>query len=586
MARRSTADLIETLALMARRCTPVVAVAALAFGPAASGAWGASLFSPLAHEMTEMRSSPIAAGLPGGDVLIAGGDGDSGYTNSAELFNPTSGEFEVLPHAMAEARYQASAADLPGGEVLIAGGQGGGGYISTAELFDPVSGEFEALSHPMTTARFGAVAAPLPDGKVLIAGGDNGNVLDSAELFDPLSGEFETLSHSMTTGRLGAVAALLPDGKVLIAAGESRTAQLKRAELFNPASDEFEALPSSMTSSRDQGVAVGLPDGKVLIADGGGGADPLGAELFNPSSDAFEDLAGEQLTETRSQSFAAPLPGGRVLIAGGTYEAFPQSAEEALPLVQAQLLGGGFGHQALAQPSAEQTITVASVGNLPLAISSATLGGSDASDFTIEQDACVGVGLTSRQSCTITVSFNPSSVGSVTATLTLADNESTSSSVLLSGTGVADATGPQGQAGSSGAEGAPGKVGPSGKEGTAGQPGPSGKTGPPGKVDLLTCLTNSFTVVRAGHRHLVHGRRCTGLLATSVRLSGTGLATRAILERGSAVYATGTGLLGKSGRMKLLLADRRAVNAGQYTLLLRLRRSGRWVSTRQQVTIG
>jgi ABC-type cobalt transport system substrate-binding protein len=583
MARRSTADLIETVALMARRCTPAVAVAALAFGPAASGAWGASLFSSLPHEMTEMRSSPIAAQLPGGEVLIAGGDGDSGYTNSAELFNPTSGEFEVLPHTMAEARYQAAAADLPGGEVLIAGGQGSGGYLSSAELFDPVSGEFEALSHSMTAARIAAIAAPLPDGKVLIAGGDNGNVLNSAELFDPVSGEFEALSHSMTTGRLGAVAVLLPGGKVLIAAGESRTAQLKSAELFNPASEEFEALPSSMTSSRDQGVAVGLPDGKVLIADGGGGADPLGAELFNPSSDAFEDLAGEQLTETRSQSFAAPLPGGRVLIAGGTYGAFPQSAEEALPLVQAQLLGGGFGHQALAQPSAEQSITVASVGNLPLAISSATLSGSDASDFTIEQDACAGVELTSRQTCAITVSFTPSRVGSFTATLNLADNESTPSSVGLSGTGVAVATGPQGQTGSSGAEGAPGKIGPSGKEGTA---GPSGKTGPPGKAELLTCLTDSFTVLRAGHKHLVHGRRCTGLLATSVRLSGTGLATRAILERGSAVYAAGTGLLGKSGRMKLLLADRRAVNAGEYTLLLRRRSGGRWVSTRQQVTIG
>jgi ABC-type cobalt transport system substrate-binding protein len=586
MARRNPADLIKSWSLAARRCAPVLAVAALALalGPAASGAWGASLFAPLTHEMTEIRNSAIGVGLSDGDVLIAGGDGGNGYTDSAELFNPVSGEFEALAHTMVEARYEGTAAVVSGGRVLIAGGQSVGGYLTSAELFNPASGEFEGLPHVMTTPRISAAAAPLPDGKVLIAGGDNGSVLSSAELFNPVSGEFEALSHTMTTARFRAIAAPLPDGKVLIAGGDSNSATLKTAELFNPASDEFETLQGSTATPRTEGVAAGLPDGKVLIAGGVDANDPLGAELFSPASDTFEGLAGEQLTEARSQAIAAALPGGRVLIAGGAYGPFPQSAEEAVPVVQAQLAGGEFGHQALAEPSAEQTITVTSVGNLPLAISSTALSGADASDFNIEQDSCAGVELTFRQACTITVGFTPPSAGPFTATLTLGDNESTSSSIVLSGSGLALAgtTGPQGPSGSSGEEGASGKLGPSGKEGAA---GPLGQTGPPGKVEFLTCLTASATVGRAGHKHPVHDRRCSGSLATSVRLSGTGVAARAMLERRGTVYATGTGIIDKRGRTELLLAGSRALNAGDYTLVLRRRRGGRWVSTREPVRV-
>lgn len=573
MERRKPVDPMKRSHVVARRCLPILALAALALGPAASAAWGASLFSALSHELTETRDSAVAAALPGGEVLIAGGDGNSGYTDSAELFDPASSEFEALANTMIEARYEGAAASLPGGEVLIAGGRNGSGYLGSAEVFSQASGEFEALSHAMTSQRAGAIAAPLPDGEVLIAGGDNGNVLDSAELFNPASGEFEALAHVMTSARLGAIAAPLPDGKVLIAGGESHAAILKSAELFNPASGEFEALQGSLLTSRVQGVAAALPDGTVLIADGSNGSDPLGAELFNPVSETFEELAGEQLTEARDHAFAVALPGGEVLIAGSAFG--PRSAEQATPAVQAQLAGGGFGHQLIAEPSAEQIVTVTAVGNLPLAISSATLGGADPSDFTIEQDACAGVQLTHRQTCTITVGFTPSGAGALSATLALGDNESAPSSIVLSGTGVAAASagGPQGPAG------------PSGEEGPSGKVGPSGKAGPPGKVEILTCLTTTTTVMRAGHERFEHVRRCAAAGARTFRLAGVGVAARAVLERGRAVYATGTGVLGKHGRTELLLADGRALSAGGYTLVLRRRRSGRWISVRESIRI-
>src|ERR1700722_9185492 len=85
---------------------------------------------------------------------------------------PAASYFSGLSASMTTARQGAVAAALPDGDVLIAGGEDSNGEtLSSAELFDPSSGSFSALSGSMTTAREGAVAASLPDGDVLIAGG-------------------------------------------------------------------------------------------------------------------------------------------------------------------------------------------------------------------------------------------------------------------------------------------------------------------------------------------------------------------------------------------------------------------------------
>ena len=57
------------------------------------------------------------------------------------------------------------AAPLPGGDVLIAGGSPDGSTIlNSAELFDPSNDTFTALGATSHTAREGAVAATLVNG--------------------------------------------------------------------------------------------------------------------------------------------------------------------------------------------------------------------------------------------------------------------------------------------------------------------------------------------------------------------------------------------------------------------------------------
>ncbi len=582
--------------------------AVLMLGPAASGAWAGSLFSRLPHELTETRYGAFAAELPDGRVLIAGG-GNTSILQSAEVFDPTTEEFAALTHSMVNTREDGATATLPGGDVLLLGGYTGS-YSNSAEVFNVKTGEFEALAHTMTQPREQPIAATLPDGEILIAGGYNGSsTTNSAELFDPATGEFKALAHTMTNVRNGAAAAALPDGEILILGGASS----ESAELFNPVTDEFVALAHKMTGSRNgQAVALPLSGGKVLIADGNDSDDPLGAELFNPVTLEFEDLAGEQLAEARYGQVAATLPGDRVLIAGGGNDA--ASAEIAQPVVQAQILGGGFGHQPVGEPSATQLVSVESTGSLPLLLSGVAVTGAGAGAFKVEQDTCVGAQLTFRQSCALMVSFTPPSVGTFSATLTLEDSESTPSVIGIAGTGVpvdsgptgptgatgpqgsagvAGATGPQGSAGVTGAigpagiAGATGTQGATGAAGTKGPRGPRGATGPKGAVQIVTCYTVTTSLRVGGHKTDANHRVCSTVTASATStLAGSAGATRAELERGHQVYAVGTGILDALGRLKLMLSDSRTVKPGSYTLILVRHRRGRWVTTRVQVTIG
>ena len=236
----------------------------------ASTAW-ASGSAPVLHRARRVgqrgaadrpRGAVAAAPLPNGQVLIAGGDFDGGGPlRSAELFDPANDAFTALAASGATelqtARIGAVAAPLPNGQVLIAGGETaavGGGFLQSAELFDPASDTFTALAASgateLQTARADAVAAPLPNGQVLIAGGDNGSgPLQSAELFNPASDTFTALAASgsteLQTARANAVAAPLPNGQVLIAGGDNGSSFLQSAELFNPADHTFTPLAAS-----------------------------------------------------------------------------------------------------------------------------------------------------------------------------------------------------------------------------------------------------------------------------------------------------------------------------------------------------
>src|SRR5215813_2454683 len=98
------------------------------------------------------RHSHTATLLLNGQVLIAGGvSTQDGITNSAEIYDPSTG-VTALTGSMSASRWAHAAVLLETGQVLVTGGLGTNEALSTAELYTASTGEW-ALTEPMKTAR-------------------------------------------------------------------------------------------------------------------------------------------------------------------------------------------------------------------------------------------------------------------------------------------------------------------------------------------------------------------------------------------------------------------------------------------------
>lgn len=287
---------------------------AVAAGPCAALAQAPGAFTPTGN-MTTPRSSHVAALLPNGKILIAGGWQANPpprlALDSAEIYDPSTGAFTFTGN-MTTGRFNATGTLLPTGKVLIVGGMDGYfGHLASAELYDPSRGTFSATGE-MITARVGHTATLLNTGKVLIAGGGV-NYSVSAELYDPAIGTF-TGTGNMTTVRASPTSTLLPDGKVLIAGGDYPNPS---AEVYDPEAGTFR-LVSGMIGSGPGGplttaTATLLTNGKVLSTLRQDEGPDNAADIYDPATGMF--TATGNMTVPRAHT-ATLLPEGTVLIAG------------------------------------------------------------------------------------------------------------------------------------------------------------------------------------------------------------------------------------------------------------------------------
>ena len=116
-------------------------------------------FTPTAN-LHGKRRGHSATLLADGRVLIAGGIDDTTgeVLDTTEIYNPAAGTFSAGPK-MHCARFNHIAGMLTGGKVLLAGGfDATSGMTNSAELYDPTTGRF-TVTGSMTDARAGAGAA-------------------------------------------------------------------------------------------------------------------------------------------------------------------------------------------------------------------------------------------------------------------------------------------------------------------------------------------------------------------------------------------------------------------------------------------
>jgi hypothetical protein len=95
-----------------------------------------------------------------------------------------------------------------------------------------------------------------------------------------------------------------------------------------------------------------------------------------------------------------------------------------------------FPATAVATPSAPLSVTLTNGPTFAINLNSIAISGTNASDFAISAQTC-GATLAPSASCSVTVTFTPSTTGARTATLTFSDSASNSpQTVALSGTGA------------------------------------------------------------------------------------------------------------------------------------------------------
>jgi hypothetical protein len=295
------------------------------------GAGRALLYTPATNTFTPAgamvaeRHWPLAAPLPGGKVLVIGGDTFQGcaLTNidDVELYDTATNRFSRIDSPIVGDVYQAATA-LADGTVLLTQGwtvdEAHPDGIRSSALFDPVTSKLTLLGGNLQPAP-GASVARLPDGSVLFAGGmvasGGGYVAtDAAVLYRPDLRDFVSVARTMTVPRSNATATLLPDGTVLITGGRSTDeaadaeSYLNSAELYDYRTGQFTAT-GSMLNKRSGHAATLLPGGSVLIV----GAAGTSAEVW--SDGVFAATLGP-MTHPRSEPVAVLLPNGRVLVVG------------------------------------------------------------------------------------------------------------------------------------------------------------------------------------------------------------------------------------------------------------------------------
>ena len=232
------------------------------------------------NTLAQARFSASVAPLPGGEVLIAGGNAIGTIClNSAEIYNSSTGNFTATGSMTDAHCFAHTTTVLQNGEVLITGGEDAtGNLVNTADMYNPVTGQFGCSGlggadpttgyclSTLTDARFLDTATLLNDGRVLIAGGFDGSIVNTAELFDPVAGTFGCSSlgglntstgfcnNTMTDSRENHTATLIVNGpragNVLIAGGLDAAGNvLQTAEFYSPTTGNFTAT-SSMTHAR------------------------------------------------------------------------------------------------------------------------------------------------------------------------------------------------------------------------------------------------------------------------------------------------------------------------------------------------
>ena len=247
---------------------------------------------PTHGRMTEFRTDHTATLLSDGRVLLTGGTKVTStpphfdILNTAEIYDPTTGDFTRTTGIMTTSRRYHSAVLLADGRVLITGGEGGGtSYLFSAEIYDPTTDTFTPTG-AMNAGRQGHTSTLLPNGWVLIT---RAGICDdcgpdwnrAAELWDSATHVFHRLILPYgTSDRHDAL--LLPHTNEVLIGNNVGDLFFGSVYLYNYSSRTIRQFTIPFGVGVSYARAALLPDGRVF----------LGGIIFDPATETFSPIAG------------------------------------------------------------------------------------------------------------------------------------------------------------------------------------------------------------------------------------------------------------------------------------------------------
>ena len=279
-----------------------------------------------APPLVQSRAGHTTTLLDGGDLLIAGGrarldESDIqtlvDFIPATEIYNPSTGESRAVMD-MNDPRGGHIAAGLPGGRVLVAGGRQlvideeenrKITFIGTAEIYDPADDTWTQVAD-MTVARWAHTGIALADGTVMVVGGENDDSGPTVEVYD-FSTRTWSLLPNLDQRLRDAAVGVLQDGTILVAGGFGSQGPSNSALVHVLGTTQWEYV-DRLPEARVGSTMTLLDNGGVLML---GGTGTTKAWIFDGTVGGW--LYGGKMFDSRRDHTATLLPDGRVITIGG-----------------------------------------------------------------------------------------------------------------------------------------------------------------------------------------------------------------------------------------------------------------------------
>ena len=261
--------------------------------------------------MPTARSGVVSAIVDGKIYCIGGQTSFSSYTNTVEVYDPSTDSWETKT-SMPTIRSALTSVVVDGKIYCIGGIDLNNPYSDKVEVYDPVTDSWDTGKTPMPTGRR-YFASAVVDGKIHCIGGNidnNDSAINTVEVYDPTTDSWETKT-SMPTIR-SALTSVVVDGKIYCIGGYNGSSYINTVEVYDPSTDSWETK-TSMPTERGYLTSV-VVDGKIYCIGGYDGSSYLNVVEAYVAKASPEEDAKDAVNEAEISRSPEDIENARDLV--------------------------------------------------------------------------------------------------------------------------------------------------------------------------------------------------------------------------------------------------------------------------------